>query len=122
MDGTRFDGLIKRLAATPVTRATALRGLAAGAATLAGVTLLAEPGAAAADGGGKKAQGGGSVIVRVRIRIPAPISGSSDGRPGSSCGAMIVPTREAAPASRLRWTFGCDPSKPDGILPTGADL
>jgi hypothetical protein len=46
MDGTRFDNLIKRLAATPVTRATALRGLAAGAATLAGVTLLAVPSAA----------------------------------------------------------------------------
>ena len=53
MDGTRFDHLIKRLAATPVTRATALRGLAAGAATLAGVTLLAEPGTAA-DGDGKR--------------------------------------------------------------------
>jgi hypothetical protein len=53
MDGTRFDNLIKRLAATPVTRATALRGLAAGAATLAGVTLLAEP-SAAADGDGKR--------------------------------------------------------------------
>ena len=52
MDGTHFDSLIKRLAATPVTRAAALRGLAASAAALAGVTLLAESGTA--DGDGKK--------------------------------------------------------------------
>jgi hypothetical protein len=46
MDGTQFDTLIKRLSATPLTRATALRGLAASAATLAGVRLTEEPGAA----------------------------------------------------------------------------
>src|SRR5215213_2974170 len=46
MDGTRFDTLIKRLATTPLTRSTALRGLAASVAALAGVTLTAEPGAA----------------------------------------------------------------------------
>jgi hypothetical protein len=46
MDGTTFDALIKRLATTPLSRSTALRGLAASAAALAGVTLTAEPGAA----------------------------------------------------------------------------
>jgi len=46
MDGTQFDTLIKRLAITPLTRTTALRGLVASAAALAGVTLAAEPGAA----------------------------------------------------------------------------
>src|SRR5688572_21349468 len=46
MDGTRFDTLIKRLAITPLTRSTALRGLVASVAALAGVTLGAEPGAA----------------------------------------------------------------------------
>jgi hypothetical protein len=46
MDGTRFDTLIKRLAITPLTRTTALRGLVASVAALAGVTLAREPGAA----------------------------------------------------------------------------
>jgi hypothetical protein len=46
MDGTQFDTLIKRLATTPLTRSTALRGLAATVAALAGVTLAAEPSAA----------------------------------------------------------------------------
>jgi hypothetical protein len=46
MDGTTFDNLIKRLATTPLSRSNALRGLAASAAALAGVTLAAEPGAA----------------------------------------------------------------------------
>src|SRR5215213_7376485 len=46
MDGTRFDTLIKRLATTPLTRPTALRGVAASVAALAGVTLAAEPSAA----------------------------------------------------------------------------
>jgi hypothetical protein len=46
MESTRFDYLIKRLAAQPMTRATALRGLAASAAAMAGVTLVAESGEA----------------------------------------------------------------------------
>jgi hypothetical protein len=46
MDGTQFDRLIKRLATTPLTRVQTLRSLAASAAALAGVTLVAEPGAA----------------------------------------------------------------------------
>jgi hypothetical protein len=49
MDGTRFDALIKRLATTPLTRAQALRGLAASAAAVTGVTLLTEQDAEAAD-------------------------------------------------------------------------
>ena len=49
MKGTRFDRLIKRLATTPLTRANALRGLAASVATLTGVGLLTEPGAAKKD-------------------------------------------------------------------------
>ena len=47
MDGTRFDNLIKRLATRPMTRATALRGLAASAAALTGVSILAGSGEAA---------------------------------------------------------------------------
>src|SRR5918993_154166 len=46
MDGTRFDNLIKRLATRPMTRATALRGLAASAAALTGVSILAGAGEA----------------------------------------------------------------------------
>ena len=46
MDGTQFDTLIKRLATTPLTRSTALRGLGASVAALAGATLVAQPGAA----------------------------------------------------------------------------
>ncbi len=46
MDGTQFDKLIKRLATTPLTRSTALRGLAASAAALTGVTRVMQPGAA----------------------------------------------------------------------------
>lgn len=46
MDGTQFDTLIKRLGTRPLTRLTALRGLAASVAALVGVTLAAEPGAA----------------------------------------------------------------------------
>src|SRR5215211_3514073 len=46
MDGSQFDTLIKRLATTPLTRPTALRGVAASLAALAGVTLAAEPGGA----------------------------------------------------------------------------
>src|SRR5215212_3052044 len=43
MDATTFDALIKRLAATRLTRLTALRGLAAGGvAALTGVSLLGE--------------------------------------------------------------------------------
>ncbi len=47
MDGTRFDNLVKRLATRPMTRATALRGLAASAAALTGVSILAGAGEAA---------------------------------------------------------------------------
>src|SRR5687768_91564 len=36
MDGTAFDALIKQLSTSPVTRATALRGLTATAAALTG--------------------------------------------------------------------------------------
>jgi len=46
MDGTQFDTLIKRLATTPVTRGSVLRGLVASVASLVGVPLAAEPGAA----------------------------------------------------------------------------
>jgi hypothetical protein len=46
VDGTQFDNLIKRLSTRPLTRGKALRGLAAGAAALAGVTLATEPGEA----------------------------------------------------------------------------
>jgi hypothetical protein len=46
MDPTTFDALIKRLATTPLTRAHALRGLAASAVALAGVRLATEPGTA----------------------------------------------------------------------------
>ena len=46
MDGSQFDTLIKRLATTPLTRSTALRGLATSIAALAGVGLTGEPGAA----------------------------------------------------------------------------
>jgi hypothetical protein len=46
VDGTQFDRLIKRLATTPLTRSTALRGLATSVAALTGATLVAEPGAA----------------------------------------------------------------------------
>jgi hypothetical protein len=46
VDGTQFDTLIKRLASTPLSRSTALRGLAASVAAFAGVTLAEEPGAA----------------------------------------------------------------------------
>jgi hypothetical protein len=46
MDGTQFDTLIKRLGTRSLTRSTALRGLAATVAALAGVTLAAEPSAA----------------------------------------------------------------------------
>jgi hypothetical protein len=50
MDGTRFDQLIKRIATTRVSRLTALRGLAAAAvASLAGISLLGEEGAAKKD-------------------------------------------------------------------------
>jgi hypothetical protein len=44
VDGTQFDNLIKRLSAMPLTRGKALRGLAAGAAALTGVTLATQPG------------------------------------------------------------------------------
>ena len=47
MDGTQFDTLAKRLSTTPLTRDKALRGMAAGAAALVGVTLAREPSAAA---------------------------------------------------------------------------
>ena len=63
MDGTRFDTLIKRFGTRPLTRSTALRGLVASVAALAGVTLAAEPGAA------KKS--GRSVTVRTRRRRAA---------------------------------------------------
>jgi hypothetical protein len=46
VDGTQFDTLIKRLATRSLTRSTALRGLATGAAALAGVTLATRSGAA----------------------------------------------------------------------------
>jgi len=46
VDGTQFDTLIKRLATRSLTRWNALRGLATGAAALAGVTLVTQPGAA----------------------------------------------------------------------------
>jgi hypothetical protein len=47
MDATTFDALIKRLAATRLTRLTALRGLAAGGvAALTGVRLFSEEGEA----------------------------------------------------------------------------
>jgi hypothetical protein len=58
MDGSRFDTLVKALAAdsrrqlitplatTPLTRANAVRGLVAGAAALAAVTRTGQPGAA----------------------------------------------------------------------------
>jgi hypothetical protein len=46
MDGTQFDRLIKRLATRPVTRSTALRGLATGAGALAGVIVVTPPSAA----------------------------------------------------------------------------
>jgi hypothetical protein len=46
VDGTQFDTLIKRLASRSLTRLNALRGLATGAAALAGVTLVTQPSAA----------------------------------------------------------------------------
>jgi hypothetical protein len=46
VDGTQFDTLIKRFSTTTLSRSTALRGLAASVAALAGVTLAAKPGAA----------------------------------------------------------------------------
>ena len=46
MDGTTFDDLIKRLSTAPLTRGKALRGLAASAAALAGVSLVVESGGA----------------------------------------------------------------------------
>jgi hypothetical protein len=51
MDGTRFDQLIKQLGTTRVSRLSALRGLAAGAvASVTGLSLLGEEGAAKKDG------------------------------------------------------------------------
>src|SRR5215207_4961199 len=48
MEGTQFDTLSKWLASTPLTRAMALRGLAAGAvAALTGVSLTADDAGAA---------------------------------------------------------------------------
>ena len=46
MDGSQFDTLIKRLATTPLSRSTVLRGLTASVAAFAGVTFAAEPAAA----------------------------------------------------------------------------
>ena len=46
MDGSHFDTLVKALAITPLTRAMALRGLAASAVVLTGLRLAGEVGAA----------------------------------------------------------------------------
>jgi hypothetical protein len=46
MDGTQFDTLIKRLGTRSLTRSTALRGVAASVAALAGVSRAAEPSSA----------------------------------------------------------------------------
>ena len=43
MDGSRFDTLVKALATTSLSRANVVRGLAASAAALAGVTLATGP-------------------------------------------------------------------------------
>jgi hypothetical protein len=49
VDGPRFDTLIKQFSTSRVTRAHAVRGLAASVAALAGITLTEEPGAAKGD-------------------------------------------------------------------------
>jgi hypothetical protein len=118
MDGTRFDNLIKRLAATPVTRATALRGLAAGAATLAGVTLLAEPGAAA-DGDGKR---------RRRRRVcdcqSADPNSCTNRRLKRRAARRLLRSNDCAYKGRCTGVsgcaaFGCDPRNPTGSCQAG---
>ena len=118
MDGTRFDNLIKRLAATPVTRATALRGLAAGAATLAGVTLLAEPGTAA-DGDGKR---------RRRRRVcdcsSANPNSCTNRRLKRRAARRLLRSNDCAYKGRCTGVsgcaaFGCDPKNPTGSCPAG---
>jgi hypothetical protein len=46
MDGSHFDALVRSLATTPLARANVLRGLAASAAALAGLTRIGESGTA----------------------------------------------------------------------------
>ena len=118
MDGTRFDHLIKRLAATPVTRATALRGLAASAAALAGVTLLAEPDSAAAAGKRRRRR-------RVCDCASADPNTCTNRRLKRRAARRLLRSNACAYKGRCQTgvsgcaAVGCDPRNPTGSCPEG---
>jgi hypothetical protein len=117
MDGTEFDQLVRRLATTRLTRLTTLRGLAAGAvASLAGMSLLGEEGAAKKNNPKKRkvclCSPASCTTKRVKnrakvIRRNAPCAYKGKCTSFNPCAAQAVTTAAPAPPGFNCTTAGC---------------